>query len=155
LKGFKMQTNSTPSEKSAVVGVIDPDAYGTGEVFSGYIPLKDFSRFQAIVLAGDLGASATLDAKLVAYTSAAGAGTTDITGAAITQLTQAGTDSNKQSIINLNTDALAGTAFTHIRLSMTVGTATSDAGAVILGFDARYDPASNADATTVDQIVNV
>lgn len=150
-----MQTNSTPSEISAVVGCIDPDAYGASTYFTGYIPLKNFGRFQAIIQAGDLGSSATLDAKLIAYTTAAGAGTTDITGAAITQLTQAGTDSNKQAIINLNTDALAGTAFTHFRLSMTVGTATSDAGAVVLGFDAKYDPASNSDATTVDEIVNV
>ena len=147
-----MTTNRTPSEVAAVVGNIDPDAYANGTYTTDYIPLALFRRFLAIVQAGDLGASATLDAKIIAYTSGAGAGATDVAGAAITQLTQAGSDSNKQAIINLNTDTLAGGGFTHIRLSMTVGTATSDAGAAVLGFDAKYDPASLNNAATVDSI---
>lgn len=145
---------SLPSERVAIVGNIDPDAYTQSTYYTDYIALKDHARFMAIVQAGDLGSSATLDAKLIAYTSAGNTGATDITGAAITQLTQAGTDSNKQAVINLNTDSLAGTAFTHFRLAMTVGTATSDAGAIVLGFDARHQPASDNDASTVDNIAS-
>lgn len=147
--------NMLPSEAAAVVGVIDPDAYSNSTYYTDYIPLKDFRRYMAIVMVGDLGSSATADAKLIAYTSGAGAGTTDITGAAVTQLTQAGTDSNKQVIINLNTDVLAGTAFTHMRLSVTIGTAASDMSAIVLGFDARALPASGSDLSTVDEIVSV
>lgn len=150
-----MSPNNLPTESVAVVGCIDPDAYGTGEVFTGYVSLALFRRFQAIVMAGTLGASATLDAKIVAYTSGAGAGAADVTGAAITQLTQAGTDSDKQAIINLDTQTLAGQGFTHIRLSMTVGTAASDAGALLLGFDPLYRPASDNDSSAVDSIVSV
>ena len=144
--------NSLPSERCAVVGVIDPDAYAAGTYTTGYIALKDFYRFMAVIMAGDIVSTGVLNAKLIAYTSDAGAGATDITGAAITQMTEAGTDSNKQAVINLNTDSLAGTAFTHFRLSATLTTAGADLGAVVLGFDPRHGPASDGDATTVDSI---
>lgn len=148
-------SNSLPSERAVVLACIDPDAYTAAAYSTGWISMALFRRFQAIIMAGDLGASATLDAKLTAATSSAGAGATDISGAAITQLTQAGTDSNKQAVINLNTDTLAGSGYTHFRLTMTVGTATSDAGALVLGFDPLYAPASDNDASTVDEIVSV
>jgi hypothetical protein len=147
--------NQLPSERVAVVGAIDPDAYTAAAYSTGWIALKDFHRFMAIVMGGDLGSSATLDAKLTAATSAAGAGATDITGAAITQMTQAGTDSNKQAVLNLNTDALAGTAYTHFRLTVTVAVATSDMGAVVFGIDPRHSPATDSDASTVDEVVSI
>jgi hypothetical protein len=149
--------NSLPSERVAIVGNIDPDAYTAGTYTTGWIALKDFKRFMAVVQAGDLGSSATLDAKLTAATSSGGAGSADITGAAITQLTQAGTDSNKQVVINLDTSGafLAGSAYTHFRLSMTVGTATSDAGGIVFGLDPVSAPASDTDSSTVDEIVSV
>lgn len=155
-----MTVNQLPTEQAAVVGVIKPDAHTAATYTSGWIALKDFKRFMAVVMAGDLGSSATLDAKLQSATAAAGTNPADISGAAITQLTQAGTDSNKQAIINLDVDHLAGqttagSPITHFRLSMTVATATSDAGALILGFDPQYAPASDSDATTVDEIVSV
>lgn len=149
------RVNLLPTEVAGVVGVIDPDAYTANTYLTGYIPLKNFRRFMAIVMAGDLGSSATVDAKLRAFTDGSGGGGADITGAAITQLTQAGSDSNKQAIINLNTDTLAGSAYTHIALSVTVGTATSDMGAIVLGFDAPYAPASDSDAASVDEIKSV
>lgn len=151
------QVNKLPTEQAAVVACIDPDAYTAAAYSTGYIALKNFERFCAVVMAGDLGSSATINAKLTAATSAAGAGATDITGAAITALTQAGTDDNKQAIINLNTscDFLAGSAYTHFRLTVTVGTATSDMGALVLGFNAKYDPASDSDSSAVDEIVSV
>jgi hypothetical protein len=151
-----MNVNTLPTERAALVGAIDPDAYTANAYTTGYIALKNFGRFMAVVMAGDLGTNATLDAKLTAYTSDAGAGAADISGATITQLTEAGTDSNKQAIINLNTDALAGsTLYTHFRLTVTLATATSDFGAVVFGFDPRYAPADDNDATTVDSITSV
>ena len=148
--------NKLPSERVAVVGNIDPDAYAASTITTNeYIPLKNFRRFMAVLQAGDIVSTGTIDAKLIAYTSGAGAGATDITGSAITQLTQAGTDSNKQVVINLNTEALAGTAFTHFRLSVTLGTAGADFGAVVLGFDPLYPPATDNDVSTVDEVVSV
>lgn len=149
-----MNATLLASDRAAVVGVIDPDATSASTVTTGWIAAKDFHSFLAIVMAGTLGSSATLDAKLEQATSAAGAGAKDITGKAITQLTQAGTDSDKQALINLDPNELdVSNGFTHFRLSMTVATATSDAGGIVLGLDPRYGPASLADAATVDEIV--
>jgi hypothetical protein len=147
--------NRLPSEQVAVVAVIDPDAYTAAAYSTGWVSLALFERFQAVIMAGDLGASATIDAKLTGATSSAGAGAVDITGAAITQLTQAGTDSNKVALINLNTDTLAGSGYTHARLTVTVGTATSDMAALLLGFAPLYAPASDNDASIVDEVVSV
>jgi hypothetical protein len=99
-------------------------------------------------MAGDLGASATLDLK--AQDSATSGGTyADISGKAITQLTQAGTDSNKQAILNLRSDELNSGA-RYVKFAMTVATATSDAGLIVLGFP-RYS--TEADLAAVDEIV--
>ena len=151
-----MHANVKPSARFAVVGAVDPDAYAAGTYTTGWIAAKDFHSFMAIVMAGTLGTNATLDAKLEQATSAAGAGAKDVSGTAITQMTQAGTDkSDKQAIVNLRQEQLdVANGFTHFRLSMTVATATSDAGGIVFGMDERYGPASDADAASVDQIVN-
>lgn len=149
-----MNVNSTPSERAAIVGVIDPDAYAANTYLSAFAPVSKFRRFQAVIFAGTLGASATLNAKLQRASDAAGTGAEDISGAAITELTQAGTDSDKQAVINYDTQHEEGNAKTFIGISLTVGVATSDAGAVLLGFDAFNNPASDADLASVDEIVN-
>ncbi len=149
-----MNSNLKPSDRVAVVGNIDPDAYGAGSYTTGWIDMSKFLAIMAVVQAGTLGASATLDAKIQQATSAAGAGAKDVTGKAITQLTQAGTDSDKQAVINLFANELdINNGFTHVQLSITVGTATSDAGAIVLGLDPVKDVASANDAATVDEIV--
>ena len=146
-----MNYNVLLSDQVQVAGAIDPDAYTAATYTTGWISMATYNRIMAIVMAGTLGSSATLDAKLEKATDGSGTGAADITSKAITQLTQAGTDSDKQAIINCRADELGG-AFTHVRLSMTVGTATSDAGAIVLGALARFEPAT--DATSVDQIVS-
>lgn len=141
-----------PSDRARVVATIDPDAYAAGTYTSDWVHMGLFDSMLAVVLAGDLGVGATLDAKLQQATDSAGTGAKDITGKAITQLTQAGTDSDKQALINCRSEELdvAG-GFDYVRLSMTVATAASDCGAVVLGFDARYGPATDLDS--VDEIV--
>ena len=141
---------------AAALACIDPDAYAASTVTTGWVSADNFQDFMGVVLAGDLGTNATLDAKIEQATSAAGAGAKDITGAAITQLTQAGGDSNKQAIIAFSSSDLdANGGYTHFRLSMTVGTATSDAAALVLGATPRFGPASGDDASTVVEIVTV
>lgn len=144
--------NVVASDQQRVVGVIDPDAYAANTYTTGWISLVDYRQIQAIVQAGDLGASATVDAKLEQASDGSGTGAKDITGKAITQLTQAGSDSNKQAIINCRDDELdVDNDFTHVRLSVTVGTATSDMGAIVLGTGSRYGV--GADLASVDEIV--
>lgn len=147
--------NALASESAAVVGTIDPDAQTASAVLSDYIAAKDFANFQAIVLVGTLGSSATVDAKLRQATDGSGTGVKDITNKAITQLTEASPDdSDKQAVINLKPEELdVANGFTHFNLVLTVGTATSDVGAVILGQDPRYGPASDNDLASVAEIV--
>ncbi|MBW4985083.1 hypothetical protein KZZ07_21290 [Mameliella sp. CS4] len=143
-----------PSDLAAVVGVIDPDANSAATYTTDWIDMSTFQMVMGIVMAGTLGASATLDAKFEQATDSGGSGVKDISGTNITQLTKAGSDDDKQVVINLHADDLdLANDFTHARLSMTVGTATSDAGAVVLGMSPRYAPASDNDAATVDEIV--
>ena len=56
--------NVNLSERLAVVATIDPDAYGPGAQSSDTIDMQYFDRVMFVVLAGDLGASATLDFKV-------------------------------------------------------------------------------------------
>lgn len=145
--------NTLPSNRAVLAGVIDPDAYTADTYTTGWISMADFGSIQAVIMAGTLGSSATLDAKLEQASDSSGTGAKDITGKAITQLTQAGSDSDKQAIINCRAEELdVDNSFTHVRLSVTVGTATSDAGAFVLGHDARYAPAD--DISTVDEVVS-
>lgn len=148
-----MNINLLGSDQVQIVGVIDPDANAAGTLTTAWVAMKDFQQLLAIVMVGDLGSSATVNAKLQQAQDASGTGAKDITGKAISQLTQAGTDkSNKQTIINLFSDELdVNGGFSHVRLSMTTATATSDSGALLLGLAASYS--GDQDLSSVDQIV--
>ena len=147
--------NRLGSEKVAIIGVIDPDVTVASTVVSDYGNLGLFEQGMAILKVGTLGASGTVDAKLVQATDSSGTGSKDITGKAITQLTQAGTDSDKQVIINIRAEELdLDNDFDHVALSVTVGTATSDLDGVLLGLNPRFGPASDNDLASVDEIVN-
>lgn len=149
-----MFDNTIPSDRAALVGIIDPDLNTAGTVTTGWIDAAAFARYMAIVTVGTLGSSATVDAKLEQATDASGTGAKDVTGKAITQLTDAGSDSDKQVIINLDASELdIANDFSHFRLSMTVATASSDSAALVLGMDARHGPASDYDLASVDEIV--
>ena len=145
----------TLQDSVALVATIDPDAYTAAAYTSDYVDMSKFHRIQAMVLVGDMGASGTIDAKLVQATDSSGTGSKDISGKAITQLTQAGSDDNKQAIINLHMSELdLDNNFDFCALTVTVAAATSDMGAVIIGVDARHDPATASDLSTVDEIVS-
>lgn len=142
-----------PSEAAAVVARIDPDAQVAGAVTSDWADMREFSKMMAIILAGTLGTSATVDAKLQQATDSSGTGAKDIPGKAITQFTDAGGDSDKQAIINVDEHDLdIANGFNHVALVITVATATSDTGGVVLGFGSAK-PASNRDLASMAEIV--
>lgn len=144
--------NRLPSEKAAIVGAIDPDANTAATYLSDAIDMSKFESIMAVIMAGILGASATIDAKLVQATTSGGT-YKDVTSKAITQLVKA-TDDDKQAIINCRAEDLdVDNDYRYVKLSMTVGTATSDSGAVVLGFNARTNPASDNDLASVAEIV--
>lgn len=149
-----MTTNALVSELAAVVATIDPDAYVASTVTSDWVAMSKFEHIQAIVMAGTLGASATLDAKLEQATTSGGAGAKDITGKSITQLVKA-TDDDKQAVINCRGEELdVDGGFDFVRLSMTIAVATSDAGGIVMGHGPRYAPASDNDLASVAEIVS-
>lgn len=146
-----MNSNILPSDRARIAGVIDPDAYAAGTYTTGWVSMADYNSILAIVAVGTMASTSTVDAKIEEAKDSSGTDAQDLTGKAITQLTEAGTDSDKQALINVRSEELTD-LFTHVRLSMTVATAASDAGGLVLGFDARYEP--ETDATSVDEIVS-
>jgi len=142
---------SLGSEQWAVIGVVDPDANSAAAYDTDEIDMALWHRIQAIVLVGTMASSSTVDFKLQ-DSDASGGTFSDITGKAITQLTQAGTDSDKQAIVNCRFDEL-NTDARYVKGVLTVATAASDSGVVILGMP-RYAPASDNDLSSVDEIVS-
>lgn len=150
-----MNGNLNPSMATGVVAVINPVSQAAGTVTTGWIDMQKFGALLAILAVGALGAGATVDAKIEQATDAAGAGAKDVAGSAITQLTKASTDDNKQVLINLRQEDLdKNNAFRFVRLSVTVATAASLVSAIVLAFNARYGAATDNDAATVDEIVS-
>ena len=147
--------NALPSEVAAVVATIDPDVTVASTVVSDAVDMSLFDQVLAIVMAGTLGASATLAAKLEQATTSGGT-YKDVTGKDITTMTQASPDSSdKQALINCRAEELdINNGYRWVRLSITVATATSDVGALVLAFGARYGPASDSDLASVAEIVN-
>jgi hypothetical protein len=140
------------TEKIAVLGAIDPDAYSTGTEATGWVDMKLFDQLGFVVMVGTLGSGATVDFKLEQATDSSASGKKDITGKAITPLTDAGTDGDKQAIVVVKAAEL-DEGYRFVRGYMTVAVGAADAGVLVLGADPRYMPASNFDVATVDEIV--
>jgi hypothetical protein len=136
-------------EEWALVGIIDPDAYTAAAYLTGEIDFSKYHELAAVVMAGDLGTNATLDGAFHGSVTAGGSYAA-ISGAAITQLTDAGTDSNKQAVVHLRSDAQSRR---YIKFSMTVATATSDCGVVVFGRP-RYGPGTDQDLSSVDEVIS-
>ncbi len=146
--------NTLPTERVAVVGVIDPDANAAAAYTTAYVSMSTFQSLMAVVQTGVLGASATVDAKLVQATDSSGTGSKDISGKAITQLVKASNDDDQAIITCRSSELDVANSFSHVALTMTVGTATSDCSAIVLGVDARNDPASDNDLASVVEIIS-
>ena len=146
--------NALGSEVVAVVGTIDPDVTVASTVTSDAVDMALFDQVIGVVLAGTLGSSATIDAKLEQATTSGGS-YKDVTGKAITQMTQAGTDqSDDQALINCRAEELdIANDYKWVRLSVTVAVATSDLGAVLLALGSHYAPASDNDLASVGEII--
>jgi hypothetical protein len=152
-----MLTHVHAADNVAVLDVIDPDATTASTVTTGWVDASDFHTLMAVVMAGTLGTSATIDAKLEQANTSTGGAAKDVSGSDITQMTQASTDqSDTQAVISMQCDALdVDNDFQWVRLSITVGTATSDVGGILLGVAPRVGPADDNDGSTVGEVVRV
>lgn len=148
-------STALPSELVAVCATVDPDVLTAAAHTSDYVDASEFESLLAVIMAGTLGASATFDAKLVQATDSSGTGSKDISGKSITQLTQGGTDeSDRQALISVRPEELdLDNGFTHVALTITVATASSDGAGVILGIGPKHGPANLNDLASVAEIV--
>lgn len=148
-----MNPNVLPSSRVALLGIIDPDVTVASTVTTAWASMVKYESMLATIMAGTLGASATLDAKLEQATDASGTGAKDIAGKTIAQLVKA-TNDDDQAEINVRADELdVNGGFNHVRLSVTVAVATSDICAILQGLDPHYGPANDNDLASVQEIV--
>jgi len=141
------------SENVAVVATIDPDAYSAAAYNSDAVDMANMDRVMFIVQVGTMASTSTVDFKLQGDTASGFSSPVDLTGKAITQLTEAGADSDKQAIVEVTGDEVLAQGLRYVRGVMTVATAASDAGVIALGQSLRYQPAENFDLASVDEIV--
>jgi hypothetical protein len=136
----------------AIVGIIDPDANAAGTLLTGAIDMSKWGRVAFIVMAGDFGTNGTLDFSVTQATTSGGSYSALSPAKAITQLTDAGTDSNKQVILEVRPEHLTE-GYRYIKGNLVTATATGDSAVIALGFDPRFAPVTSDDLTTVDEIV--
>lgn len=145
-----MNPNVPLSEQIGVAGVIDPQSAAVGSVSTGWVSLDDLPMVLAVVHAGTLGAGGTVDAKLEQATDGAGTGVKDVTNKAITQIAV----NNQIALIHCYDFELdVANDFTHVRLTVTVGTAASEVSAIIMGANSRFGPASDYNSAEVVETV--
>ena len=110
----------------------------TATLPASYIDVTNFERFAFVISAGALGASATVDAQVVQATAAAGTGSKNITGAAMTQFTD--TDDDTFVTIEVQSDQLdIANDFRYVAITVTIAN-TADLEVLFLGLNPRHVP---------------
>ena len=144
--------NPLPSDLAAVLSTIDPDAYTANTYTGDWVKCDNFDQFLGVFCVGTMGASATVIPSIQQANTSGGGGAKAVKTA--TTLTQAGSDADKQVLINVRAEELdQENGFLWIAPRLVVGVQTCDAMAFILGFGSRY-LAVDTDLATVDEIVN-
>ncbi len=148
--------NRLLSEIAAVVATIDPDVYTASTYLSDAIDMAKYDQLVGVGMVGTLGSSATATFRYVQATTSGGTYKAISPAIATTALTQAVSpdDSDKQVVLNLRAEQLdAANNFRWVKLEMVIGTATSDAGAIVFASGSRYGPAHDNDLASVAEIV--
>ncbi|AOY88646.1 hypothetical protein BKP64_10950 [Marinobacter salinus] len=141
-----MNSNVPMTTRTPLVATLAPSSQAVGARSTGWLSVSEYFSFMALVQAGALGASGTVDAKIEQAQDAAGTGAKDVTSKAATQIAA----SNKTAAISLGHNDMDTTnGFTHIRLTVTVGTAASQTSASVFAADARYEKPANNQADEV------
>lgn len=111
---------------------------------SSYVSMASRHHIAALIFVGTIAATGTLDIKLQQAKDSSGTSVKDITGKALTQLTNADSPVTKPLIIEVRADELdvAG-GFTHVRLVVAAATAASLVGAALFGVD-QYLPVTSS-----------
>jgi len=149
-----MFPNAKGSEQLSILATLDPGNQAAGVVSTGWVALNTHHGLLALVQTGALATGSTVDAKLQQALDTSGTGARDVTGKAITQLTQASNGANRQALINLRPEELdVNNGFAFVRLVVTVATAAANTSAQLLGVNPRLASAETANQAAVAQIV--
>ncbi len=144
--------NALPSETGAVVAVIDPDIMTQTAFLSGAVDMSKYDRIMGVVMVGTMVSTSTVNAELQEATTSGGSYSA-ITGKAITQLTEAGGDSDKQAILNLRSDEMTvGHRF--VKLWIDVNTANTDGAGIVFGFQPTHGPGTDNDVSSIEEILS-
>lgn len=142
----------TLAESFAIISTVDPDAQSASAVNTDVIDMKNFRQVMFIIATGTLGASATVDFVVKGDTTSGGSFSTTITGKSITQLVKASHDAS-QSVINVTAEEAAAQGYRYLRGTLTVGTAASEVGCIVLGELAHYTDARDNDLASVVEVI--
>lgn len=149
-----MQGNLNPSARIAIAGAIAPQQAAAGALSSGWVDMRNFYSLLAMISVGVIGAGGTVDAKIEQASDNAGTGTKPVAPLSATQLLKAGGD-NRQVAINVRQEDLdKNNGFRFVRLTVTVGVASTFLSAALVGLDARYGSASANQSAAVAETVS-
>lgn len=138
------------SQQLAFIGQYNPASIAASTVLTAAIDMAKYRRLLVIVQCGVLGASATVDVSVTQAATSGGSYTALSPAKAITQLVKASND-NSVALIDVAAEELtAGQRF--VKISITVGTAASILGVVVLGSDGRYHPQGDNLAAVVQTV---
>ena len=130
------------SEHLFIKQVMNPAANVTDATYpSTYIDVSGYARFAFLILVGATDDTA-VNAQVVQATAAAGTGSKDITGAAITSTVLAGTNDNKWALIEVDNERLDianNFQFVALTVAATGGSATI-ASVFFFGIEPRVKP---------------
>jgi hypothetical protein len=142
-------SNNLLSNRLVLADAIFPAEHTTGAKNGAWLPMKKVGKLLAIVQTGTLGTNATIDFKLQQATNSSGDDAKDITGKAITQLSEANcpADNDSHAIINLHPSELdIDNDFNYVRMVMTVGTDASPCSAFVLTGDMDIESVTQGDS---------
>lgn len=139
-----------PAEKRALISWLDSDSYAIGvHDLAAYVNCELYGAIEFVFNVGDMAAGATMDVDIEVASDAAGTGAATVKS--MTQLTQAGGDSNAKVSITCSAieleEALAGGGF--INAEVTIAAAAVEFGLMVYGWYPRYLPAGETNWTEV------
>lgn len=152
-------TEHLMSERLAVVSVIDPSDRASSTTLGDMIDMSVHRQVMFIIAVGNIQKPNTIDFKVTECATTGGT-YVPITSKSITQLTQAGTDHNKQAIINVDAAELSN-GFRYIKGRLYVagvtGTGNNCQSVITLAAKSRFSTALTSttygDLASVDEIV--
>lgn len=143
------------SERLSIIATIDPQASST-TLKTDVFDFENFEKVMAIVAVGAFGTSGTLDATFQFSATSNGSFSSHGSGKKITQLTEPGSDDNKQAIINVNAAEVNGTTCRWGRVLATNAKGSNSFAVIVLGQPRRtvaFTTVAAKDLSSVDEIV--